>query len=148
MALEAEDLTDDQWLKSTEDISILAEAALKEMKRSSSIHLYDDFQIVKILDSKKTIAGYSRSLLLKLSISSKYFKSQNDEEPLSFLVLRHNQNGKYSFALPSYPEMLESFIYKQEEIWAEKHRQERDRHFEELQEFISSSAFENQDYLE
>lgn len=128
------------------------------MKRSSSIHLYDDFQIVKILDSKKTvavpilskmqIAGYSRSLLLKLSISSKYFKSQNDEEPLSFLVLRHNQNGKYSFALPSYPEMLESFIYKQEEIWAEKHRQERDRHFEELQEFISSSAFENQDYLE
>ncbi len=44
--------------------------------------------------------------------------------------------------------MLESFIYKQEEIWAEKHRQERDRHFEELQEFISSSAFENQDYLE
>ena len=86
--------------------------------------------------------------MLKLSIRSKYFKSQNTEEPLSFLVLRHKQNGKYSFALPSYPEMVESFINKQEESWAEKHRQERDTHFKELQEFISSSAFENQDYLE
>ncbi len=29
MALEAEDLTDDQWLKSTEDISILAEVIVQ-----------------------------------------------------------------------------------------------------------------------
>ena len=85
--------------------------------------------------------------MLKMRIKSMYFKSQNAEEPLLFLVLRHKQNGKYSFALPSYPEMKESFIHRQEEIWAEKHREERDKHFEELQEFISSSAFENQDYL-
>lgn len=94
------------------------------------------------------IAGYSRSLFLRLRIRSMHFKSQKAEELLSVLVLRHNQNGKYSFAIPSYPEMVQSFVERQEEIWSDKHREERDKHFEELEETFSSDAFENQDFAE
>ena len=77
-----------------------------------------------------------------------HFKSQKAEELLSVLVLRHKQNGKYSFAIPSYPEMVQSFVEKQEEMWSDKHREERNKHFEELEETLSSDAFEIQDFAE
>ena len=44
--------------------------------------------------------------------------------------------------------MVQSFVEKQEEMWSDKHREERNKHFEELEETLSSDAFENQDFAE
>ncbi|KAK8819326.1 hypothetical protein WA556_002367 [Blastocystis sp. ATCC 50177/Nand II] len=123
--------TDAEWLSREDDIQQLADAALKEMKRTSAIHLFDDIEIVRVLEHKKTIAGYSRSLYLKMSIKSMHFKSEKAEELLSVLVLQHKQNGKYSFAIPEFPVMKESYVHSMEEKWKMIHKQQRDAHFEE-----------------
>ena len=94
------------------------------------------------------MAGYSRSLLLKLNIASYHFKSGKSEEELDVLVLQHKQNGKYSFAIPNYPEMMENFIHHQEEVWAEKHREQRDSHFNAMERGWTSDEFDNQDFMD
>ncbi|KAK8817919.1 hypothetical protein WA577_005821 [Blastocystis sp. JDR] len=139
--------TDAEWLSREDDIQQLADAALKEMKRTSAIHLFDDIEIVRVLEHKKTIAGYSRSLYLKMSIKSMHFKSEKAKELLSVLVLQHKQNGKYSFAIPEFPVMKESYVHSMEEKWKMIHKQQRDAHFEEVKDYTISSDFENQDYL-
>ena len=92
------------------------------------------------------MAAYSRSLLLKLRIGSSYFKSTKSEEELNVMVLQHKQNGKYSFAIPNYPEMMDSYIHHQEEVWAEKHREQRDAHFSAMENGLEMDEFENQDF--
>lgn len=82
-----------------------------------------------------------------MSVSSLHFDSEKPEEFLSVLVLQHKQNNKYSFAIPDYPVMKESYIHSLEEKWADIHREERDQHFEELRQYTSSDDFENQDYI-
>lgn len=43
--------------------------------------------------------------------------------------------------------MKESYIHSLEEKWADIHREQRDKRFEELQQYASSDSFENQDYI-
>lgn len=82
-----------------------------------------------------------------MSIKSMHFKSEKAEELLSVLVLQHKQNGKYSFAIPEFPVMKESYMHSMEEKWKMIHKQQRDAHFEEVKDYTISSDFENQDYL-
>ena len=82
-----------------------------------------------------------------MSIKSMHFKSEKAEELLSVLVLQHKQNGKYSFAIPEFPVMKESYVHSMEEKWKMIHKQQRDAHFEEVKDYTISSDFENQDYL-
>lgn len=63
------------------------------------------------------------------------------------IVLQHKQNGKYSFAIPEYPVMKDSYLEEMQGKWAMIHKQQRDEHFEEIKEYTSSQEFENQDYL-
>lgn len=60
------DISDEKWLKKTDDIDRLADvaislledkeqAALIELKRTSSIHLFDDLGLVRIEESKKSV---------------------------------------------------------------------------------------------
>ena len=79
------------------------------------------------------MAGYSRSLWLKVLVSSAYFASGKTEESLELLVLQHKQNQKYSFAIPDFPVMRESFVQSQEEKWAKIHVNERNQHLKELE---------------
>lgn len=83
-----------------------------------------------------------------MSVSSLYFKSEKPEEFLTVLVLQHKQNNKYSFAIPNFPVMKEAYLYQLEEKWSDIHREQREKHFEELRQFTSSYNFENQDYLQ
>lgn len=82
-----------------------------------------------------------------MSVSSLHFKSEKPEEFLSVLVLQHKQNNKYSFAIPDYPVMKESYIHSLEEKWADIHREQRNKHLDELEQYASSDRFENQDYI-
>lgn len=76
-----------------------------------------------------------------------HFKSEKAEELLSMILLQHKQNGKYSFAIPEYPVMKDSYLEEMQGKWAMIHKQQRDEHFEEIKEYTSSQEFENQDYL-
>lgn len=74
---------------------------------------------------------------LKVIINSAHFASGKAEESLELLVLQHKQNQKYSFAVPDFPVMEESFIHSQEEKWAKIHVDERNQHLKKLEnEFI------------
>ena len=66
-------------------------------------------------------------------MSSAHFASGKAEEFLELLVLQHKQNQKYSFAVPDFPVMKESFIHSQEEKWAKIHVEERNEHLKALE---------------
>ena len=82
-----------------------------------------------------------------MSVSSLHFKSEKAEELISIIVLQHKQNNKFSLAVSDFPVMKDSYIHSLEEKWATIHREQRDKHFEEIREYASSDQFENQDYI-
>lgn len=63
------------------------------------------------------------------------------------MVLQHKQNGKYSFAIPDFPVMEDSFIHEQEEKWEMIHVYERDSYFNDLESVVEMEASNIQNFI-
>jgi hypothetical protein len=94
-----------------------AQFAFEELKKLSDSRIYETLSITQIISATYEIGIFHENTIMKIELSSPYFKSGLPTEEYNMVVMRHKEDGIRSFAIDEFPEMDELAI---EQFWIEK----------------------------
>lgn len=107
---------------------------MAELRRLSDSGVYRTISLSKIEAASTQEGVFHYNVFLKLELSSPHLKSGEPTAVFDVLVMRHLEDGTFSFAIDEFPEMNEDAI---EMFWIEKverHREMRDEAFKQIEE--------------
>lgn len=118
--------------------------ALSELKLLSDSKIYDTLDLNSIISASTKDGIYHDNIILKVELSSPYFKSGKQIELFEFIVMTHKADKMKTIAIDEFPVMLEDAI---EEFTIRKIEEKRRRRQETLREMELSSIMTEQEEL-
>ena len=107
--------------------------ALNKLQKLSDSGIYETLTLHKVLSSSATDGIYHTHTLLKMELSSPYFKSGQPMEVYDVIVLTHKEDGIKSLAIDEFPVMSEQAIESYLETKYENKRRTRKGSFRLLE---------------
>uniref|UniRef100_A0A7S2CNQ6 Uncharacterized protein n=1 Tax=Octactis speculum TaxID=3111310 RepID=A0A7S2CNQ6_9STRA len=115
------------------DIVFVAEFALGELQKLSDSGIYRTLSLDRIVSAATQDGIFHMNTFLSMQFSSPYFKSGALVEVYEVMVMRHKEDGTFSFAIDDFPEMDDDAI---ERFWIQKveeHRRSREEAFRQME---------------
>lgn len=102
----------DRVILDTTSSDVLAEAtfALDELMKLSDSRVYTSLSLNKIHSAELLDGIYHVNMIMKLELSSPYYKSKKESEIYELIVMRHKEDGIKSIAIDEFPVMEEHAI--------------------------------------
>lgn len=107
--------------------------AVAELRKLSDSGIYRTLSLSRIQAASTQDGVFHHNTFLELELSSPHFKGGASVATFDVMVMRHLEDGTYSFAIDEFPEMDEDAI---EMFWIEKverHREEREKAFKQME---------------
>ncbi len=99
-----------------------AEFALNELAKLSDSEIYSTLSLINILSSKEEEGIYHYNHIIDVELKSPYFKSGQDTEKFTFILMKNKFDDSVSFAIDEFPVMDETAI---EKFWIDKVKHKR-----------------------
>lgn len=110
-----------------------SEYALKELKKLSDSGVYETLQLSKVISSQIQDGIFHNNMILKLELSSPFFRSGRDTETFDVIVMSHKEDGVKSFAIDEFPVMDEDAIEHFWQLKVERKKIVREESFRRLE---------------
>lgn len=94
-----------------------AQFALNELRKLSDSGIYSTLDLSKVISAAQEDGIFHVNTILKIELSSPYYKSKNPTEIFNVIVMKHKEDGVKSIAIDDFPSMDEDAI---EVFWIRK----------------------------